>query len=93
MAFGFLGRRRRGPRRDRGGVAAPPGGRLPHERDESVQRPPARPSDKLKRAADDQRSGRQETEARWGATGEFSKNTRTPSDKPGPVIVRKRYRI
>jgi hypothetical protein len=94
MAFGFLGRRRRGPRRDRGGLAAPPEAPLPHERDQAVQQPPARPKDKLKRAARDERSERQDTEARWRATDEFSRNARAPaSDKPVPVIVRRRYRI
>ena len=90
MAFGFLGRRRRGPRRDRGAVVAPPGARMPHERDQVVQQPP-RPKDKLRRAARDEESGRQDTEARWRATDEFSKNARP--EKPGPVIIRRRYRI
>jgi len=93
MAFGFLGRRRRGPRRDRGGLAAPPGSRLPHERDQSVQQPPPRPKDKPRRGAQDEQSGSQDTEARWRATEEFSQNARRPSGKPGPVIVRRRYRI
>jgi hypothetical protein len=94
MAFGFLGLRRRGPRRDRGGWAAPPGARLPHERDETVQRQPARPRDKMRQAADDQQSERVDTEARWRANEEFSENARTPSEKPHrPVIIRKRYRI
>jgi hypothetical protein len=93
MAFGFLGRRRRGPRRDRGGLAAPPGIGLPHERDQAVQPPPARPKDKLKRAAGDEQTGRQDTEARWRATDELSRNARGPSDKPGPVITRRRHRI
>ena len=92
MAFGFLGRRRRGPRRDRGGLLAPPGAGLPHERDQVVQQPPSRPRDKLKRAARDEQSGRQDTEARWRATEEFSRSSRTTStpDKPVPVIVRRR---
>ena len=93
MAFGFLGRRRRGPRRDRGGLVAPPGARLPHERDQAVQETPPRPKDKLKSAARDAQSGAQDTEARWQATDEFSRNARGPSDKPGPVIIRRRYRI
>jgi hypothetical protein len=93
MAFGFLGRRRRGPRRDRGGLVAPPGARLPHERDETAQRP-VRARDKLQRAAGDQESGRQDTEARWRATEEFSRNAPATPEKPNrPVIVRKRYRI
>lgn len=94
MAFGFLGRRRRGPRRDRGGLAAPPGARLPHERDQAAQGRQVEPSDKLKRAARDQQSGREDTEARWRAEQEFSANVRPSSGKPGrPVIVRKRMRI
>jgi hypothetical protein len=96
MAFGFLGRRRRGPRRDRGGLVAPPGARLPHERDQVVQQPP-RPRDKLRRAARDQESS-QDTEARWRAMEEFSRGNRSSADKsapvkPAPVIVRRRHRI
>jgi hypothetical protein len=93
MAFGFLGRRRRGPRRDRGGMVAPPGARLPHEQDQAVQQPPPRPKDKQRRAARDEQGGGQDTEARWRATEELSGNARGPSDKPGPVIMRRRYRI
>jgi hypothetical protein len=94
MAFGFLGRRRRGPRRDRGGLAAPPGARLPHERDETVQRTPGRPRDKIRRAAEDQQSARQDTEARWRATEEFDKNAPAPAERPNrPVIIRRRHRI
>ena len=93
MAFGFLGRRRRGPRRDRGGMSAPPGARLPHERDQQTQRPPVEPADKLKRAARDAEAGR-ETEARWQANEPFEANARPSPGKPGrPVIIRKRMRI
>ena len=92
MAFGFLGRRRRGLRRDRGALVAPPGPRMPHEQDQVVQQPPARPKEKLRQAARDEQSGRRDTEARWRATDEFSKNA-TPEKKPGPVIIRRRYRI
>jgi hypothetical protein len=93
VAFGFLGRRRRGPRRDRGGLVAPPEARLPHERDEASQRP-VHPREKLKQAADDEQSGRQDTEARWRATEEFGRNAPAQRDKrPPPVITRKRYRI
>ncbi len=91
MAFGFLGRRRRGPRRDRGGLVAPPGARLPHERDQVVPQPP-RPGEKLRRAARDPES-REDTEARWRTTEELSGGARRPADKPGPVIVRRRHRI
>ena len=94
MAFGFLGRRRRGPRRDRGGGVAPSGPRLPHERDESARRPPVEPRAKLKRAARDLESGREDTEARWRATEEFAPNAQPRSAKPAPqVIVRRRFRI
>ena len=94
MAFGFLGRRRRGPRKERGGSVAPPGTRLPHERDETVQPQPPRPRDKLRQAADDQQSERVDTEARWRANEAFSENARPASEKPNrPVIIRKRYRI
>ena len=96
MAFGFLGRRKRGPRRDRGGMVAPPGGRVPHERDETAQRQqqPVQPSANLKRAERDPASGRQDTEERWRATGNFEENTPRPSDTPRrPVIIRRRSRI
>jgi hypothetical protein len=95
MAFGFLGRRRRGPRRDRGGLAAPPGTRLPHERDQTAERQPVQPGDKLKRAARDQEGGRQDTEARWQAEDQFGANARGSAGKSGrtPVIIRRRYRI
>jgi len=94
MAFGFLGRRRRGPRRDRGGMTAPPGARLPNERDpQQEQRRPVEPTDKLKRAVRDPEAGR-DTEARWQATGELADNTRPATEKPSrPVIIRKRMRI
>jgi len=95
MAFGFLGRRRRGPRRDRGGVTPPPEARLPHERDQAAERRPVEPAEKLKRAARDQESGRQDTEARWQADDQFGANARAAPGKSGrtPVIIRKRYRI
>lgn len=95
MAFGFLGRRRRGPRRDRGGLAAPPGARLPHESDETAQpQKPVQPRDKLKRAARDQQGGAEDTEARWRAAENFGENASPRPEKPRPqVIIRRRPRI
>jgi hypothetical protein len=94
MAFGFLGRRRRGPRRDRG-EAAPPGARLPHERDETAQpQKPVQRRDKLKRAAPDQQGGAEDTEARWRAAESFGENAAPRPEKPRPqVIIRRRHRI
>jgi hypothetical protein len=96
MAFGFLGRRKRGPRRDRGGLEAPPGARVPHERDGTAQRQqqPVQPSDKLRKAARDVESGRQDTEARWRAAENFGENAQPAPDKPRPtVIIRRRHRL
>jgi hypothetical protein len=94
MAFGFLGRRRRGPRRDRGGLTASPGARLPHERDETAQRQPVEPSAKLERAARDRGTGRQDTEERGRATEIFGEKPRPPSEEPRrPVIIRRRHRV
>jgi hypothetical protein len=93
MAFGFLGRRRRGPRRDRGGPVTPPEARLPHEEDQAVQPPPPRPQDTPRRAARDEQSGRKDTEARCGCADDLPRDADRPAAKPGPVIVRRRYRI
>jgi hypothetical protein len=66
---------------------------MPHERDQAVQPPPRPKDDKVKRAARDQESGRKDTEARWRADAEFSRNAGDTPEKPGPVITRRRYRI
>ena len=92
MAFGFLGRRRRGPRRDRSG-SVDAGARTPNERDQTVQVRPVAPRTTIKRAARDLERGREDTEARWAAGRNLSGEVRENGEKPArPILTRRRFR-
>jgi hypothetical protein len=92
MAFGFLGRRRRGGHRQGHGGSFRPG-QPPHERDESAQARPVAPREKLKQASRDLEGGRRDTEARW-ASGSHPPDAERPAGKrPPPSVIRRRSRI